>query len=148
MDIKISEFPILNVGIASNAVIPIVQNNTNYTLGVSVSAANNSVPMRNSLGGVSVISVDWYNNFNESYGKLKIDELSIDQNWILPDKSGTVVVSDPITNNVRVDGNLQVNGLPQFASHGVADTQLFLQVGALYTLMGSRAVYAMPNPFS
>ena len=37
MDIKISEFPILNVGIASNAVIPIVQNNTNYTLGVSVS---------------------------------------------------------------------------------------------------------------
>ena len=104
--------------------------------------------MRNSLGGVSVISVDWYDNFNESYGKLKIDELSIDQNWILPDKSGTVVVSDPITNNVRVGGNLQVNGLPQFASHGVADTQLFLQVGALYTLMGSRAVYAMPNPFS
>ena len=248
MDIKISEFPPLAVSPSSNAVVPIVQNNGNYTLGVSVSAIPNSLVVRGVEGGARFSSITGDGNsdtaalisqasnigtgisgssdnglgingqsqtgtgiygyspsgrgtygvsstglglegssnsgtglsvntnsgiysavfqyqgntqmaisgdyaqlkwFNNSFtGNLIMADLSTNQNWTLPDKSGKFVLSDPITNNVRLDGNLRVGGLLQFANHGAADIQLFGEVGALYTLVGSRAVYAMPNPFS
>ncbi len=148
MDIKISEFPLLGVEVATNAVMPIVQNNTNYTLGISVSSLPNKVVVRDSMGGVRVSSVNWKNSSLEYDGKLQIDSLSDDQNWILPDQSGKIVVADPITNNIDVTGNIRVRGLLEFISHSAADAALFGQVGTFYNLIGNRTVYSMPNPFS
>lgn len=82
----------------------------------------------------------WFNNGFS--GTLKIDSLVQDMEWRLG-SPGSILTEEPVTNNVYINGAVIINGMPEYATHNAAD--LHLSSGSLYTLVGNRTVYHIPN---